>query len=54
MLISPAYRLTRRLLGAVATIARRDVAKDVELLVLRHENTVLWSRHGLCHHLAAA
>jgi putative transposase len=41
MLISLGYRLTRKLLGAVATIARRDVAKDVELLVLRHENTVL-------------
>jgi len=41
MLISRAYRLTRQLLGAVATIARRDVAKDAELLVLRHENAVL-------------
>jgi hypothetical protein len=41
MLISLAYRLTRKVLGAVATIARRDVSKDAELLVLRHENTVL-------------
>jgi putative transposase len=41
MLISLAYRLTRRLLGAAATIARRDVAKDAELLVVRHGNAVL-------------
>lgn len=41
MLISLAYRLTRGVLGAVATIARRDVTKDAELLVLRHENAVL-------------
>jgi hypothetical protein len=41
MLISLAYRLTRKLLGAVVTIARRDVTKDAELLVLRHENSVL-------------
>ena len=44
MLISLAYRLTRKLLGAVATIALRDVATDVELLVLRPENTVLRRR----------
>lgn len=41
MLISLAYRLTRKLLGALATIAQRDVSKDAELLVLRHENAVL-------------
>jgi hypothetical protein len=41
MLISLTYRLTRKLLGAVAMIARRDVSMDAELLVLRHENTVL-------------
>ena len=41
MLISFAYRLTRKILSAVATIARRDVSSDAELLVLRHENTVL-------------
>jgi hypothetical protein len=41
MLISFAYRLTRKILGAVATIARRDVSTEAELLVLRHENTVL-------------
>ncbi|HEV2634463.1 MAG TPA: hypothetical protein VGX23_04920 [Actinocrinis sp.] len=41
MLITVAYRITRKLLGALATVARRDVSKDAELLVLRHENTVL-------------
>jgi len=41
MLISFAYRLTRKILSAVATLARRDVSNDAELLVLRHENTVL-------------
>jgi putative transposase len=41
MLISLAYRLTRKILGAVATIARRDVSKEAELLVLQHENMVL-------------
>jgi putative transposase len=41
MLISFAYRLTRKILGAVATLARRDVSSEAELLVLRHENTVL-------------
>src|SRR5438445_1765038 len=41
MLISFAYRLTRKILSAVATFARRDVSSGAELLVLRHENTVL-------------
>jgi hypothetical protein len=41
MLISFTYRLTRKILSAVATFARRDVSTGAELLVLRHENTVL-------------
>ena len=41
MLSSLAYQLTRKILSAVATIARRDVSRDAEVLVLRHENTVL-------------
>ena len=40
MLITFACRITRKLLGALATVARRDVSKDAGLLVLRHENTV--------------
>ncbi|WP_235039418.1 integrase, partial [Kibdelosporangium aridum] len=38
---SELYRLTRRLLSVPAVLLRRDVVKDAELLVLRHENTVL-------------
>jgi putative transposase len=41
MPISLAYRLSRKLLGALATIAQRDVSRDAEVLVLRHENAVL-------------
>ena len=44
MLISLTCRFTRKLLGAVAMIARRDVSVDAELLVLRRENTVLRRR----------
>jgi putative transposase len=35
------YRLLRCLLGLTAVLVRRDLSKDAELLVLRHENTVL-------------
>jgi hypothetical protein len=35
------YRLLRSLLGLTAVLIRQDLSKDVELLVLRHENTVL-------------
>ena len=31
----------RRLLGCLMVLARREVSKDAELLVLRHENVVL-------------
>jgi hypothetical protein len=41
MLITITYRIACKLLGALATVVRRDVSKDAELLVLRHENTVL-------------
>ena len=41
MSISLAYGLTRKLLGALVTVVRRDVSNDAELLVLRHENAVL-------------
>jgi hypothetical protein len=34
MLISFVYRLTRKILNAVATIAPRDASSDAELLVL--------------------
>ena len=38
MLLSIAYRLVRCLFGLLAVLVRSDLSKDVELLVLRHEN----------------
>jgi putative transposase len=35
------YLLVRRVLGLVVLLFRADLAKDAELLVLRHENAVL-------------
>src|SRR5580700_1970408 len=40
-MISVGYLLARRLLGCLTVLARREVSKDAELLVLRHENAVL-------------
>jgi putative transposase len=41
VLLSIVYRLVRCLLGLLAVLARSDLSKDAELLVLRHENHVL-------------
>ena len=41
MLISLAYRLICKLLGVLGAVAQRDVSKDAEVPVLRHENAVL-------------
>jgi putative transposase len=41
MLLSLVYRLVRCLCGLLAVLVRSDLSKDVELLVLRHENEVL-------------
>nr|WSX47534.1 integrase core domain-containing protein [Streptomyces sp. NBC_00974]WSX54322.1 integrase core domain-containing protein [Streptomyces sp. NBC_00974] len=41
MIVSLLYRATRTLLSIPGVLVRRDTAKDVELLVLRHENAVL-------------
>src|ERR671917_1368911 len=41
LLLSILYQLVRWLLGLTAVLVRRDLSKDAELLVLRHENTVL-------------
>ena len=35
------YRFVRCLLGLTTVLMRRDLSKDAELLVLRHENAVL-------------
>jgi len=41
MLIVTAYRLGRRALGVLGTVARGDGALMAEVLALRHENAVL-------------
>jgi putative transposase len=46
VLLSLAYRLLRCLFGLLAVLARSDLSKDIELLVLRHENQVLRRQLG--------
>lgn len=41
VIVSLVYRVTRKLLSVPASLLRRQMAKDAELLVLRHENAVL-------------
>ena len=41
MIISVVYLLLRCLLGCLTVLTRRQLSKDAELLVLRHENAVL-------------
>jgi putative transposase len=41
MLLALVYRILRHLVGLLVVIMRGDASKDVELLVLRHENAVL-------------
>jgi len=41
VIISVLYLLVRCLLGCLMVLTRRQVSKDAELLVLRHENAVL-------------
>jgi putative transposase len=45
VLLKIAYLLVRRVLGLFVLLLRRDLAKEAELLVLRHDNTVL-RRHA--------
>ncbi|MFZ0380359.1 MAG: hypothetical protein WAL38_21205, partial [Solirubrobacteraceae bacterium] len=45
MLLKIVYLLVRRILSLAVLISRGDLAKDAELLVLRHENAVL-RRHA--------
>lgn len=41
MIFSVVYLLARCLLGSLMVLVRREVSKEAELLVLRHENAVL-------------
>jgi putative transposase len=45
VLLTIVYLLVRWVLGLAVLVFRRDLAKDAELLVLRHENAVL-RRHA--------
>src|SRR5436305_6256980 len=45
MPVKMVYLLVRRILGLAVLVFRSDLAKDAELLVLRHENAVL-RRHA--------
>ena len=40
MIFTVGYQVVRCLLGCLMVLARREVSKDAELLVLRHENAV--------------
>jgi transposase InsO family protein len=53
LLLSILYRLLRCLLGLTAVLIRRDLSKDVELLVLRHENSVLRRQISRIHYTPA-
>lgn len=46
MIISVIYLLVRCLLGSLSVLARGQVSRDAELLVLRHENAVLRRQVG--------
>ena len=46
MIFSVVYLVVRRLLDCLMVLARREVSKDAELLVLRHENAVLRRQTG--------
>jgi putative transposase len=41
VIFSVGYQLARCLLDGLMVLARREASKDAELLVLRHENTIL-------------
>jgi putative transposase len=46
VIISVVYLLVRCLLGCLMVLTRQQVSKDAELLVVRHENTVLRRQIG--------
>jgi putative transposase len=46
VIFSVVYLVGRCLLGCLMVLARREVSRDAELLVLRHENAVLRRQIG--------
>ena len=46
MIFSGAYLLVRCLLSYLTVLARHEVSKDAELLILRHEHEVLRGEAG--------
>jgi putative transposase len=46
VLLKIVYLLTLRVLGLAVLVCRSELAKDAELLVLRHENAVLRRQAG--------
>ena len=53
MLLKIVYLLTCRVLGLAVLVFRSDLAKDAELLVLRHENAVLRRHAGRVRYVLA-
>src|ERR1019366_5839079 len=50
VLLKIVYLLVRRIPGLAVLVLRKDLAKDAELLVLRHENAVLRRHAGPIRH----
>ena len=46
MIFSAVHLFVRCLLGCLMMLARRELSKDAELLVLRHQNAVLRRQIG--------